>query len=192
MLDMVEAIAKAFPEASHYYWDSIGFDGLPAKGRKDGFGQWAWNSLPYYDVSWLRVPEDIEKRHRPLTGRWMMAIRHEADNGWEDGEGRTEPDARLFNRAEDSSSSLYITLWKAEVEKEKTWYEAWDNYPGWPDEETDSNEIDDDSGLRSVTIKRDMSDLISVEDVSVMAKEARRRGREDLGLDLPDLDDHPT
>ena len=186
MLDMVQAVVKAFPETTHHYWTPTEFDGLPRRAS-DPIGCWAWDALPYYSVSWLRVVEGLEEKHMPLAGRWMLEIQHEADNGWKD--GKDEPDARIFEKAENSSSTLSIIIWKSEVEKPGNWYAAWNAYSkDWPDAETDPNAVDEESGLRAVIVSQDMAEFASVEDVTAMANEARRRGREELGLDLSDLE----
>ena len=136
----------------------------------------------------MRLADGEENRNKPLPGRWMLEIRHEADDGWENSEDDVEPDARLFNPVENASSTLYIVLWKSETDTAAIWRDAWNNYSeDWPDDETDPSQVDPDSGLRAISVSRELADLASIEDIVAMANEARQKGRELLGLDLPDL-----
>ena len=195
MLDMVEAIVAAFPETTHYHWETFVSEGFPRRSTTDPSKSWSWDALPYYDFSWLRVVTGLDERIRPLAGRWMLQIRHEADDGWTEDENGNEHDARGFAKAENAASRLSIILWKSETGGEGTaeWKDIWWAYSDeWPDSETSPNAIDEDSGLRALVISRDMAILDTVEDVIAMAHEARRRGREELGLDLPELEAQTT
>lgn len=183
VMDMVRAAAEAFPETSHYYWSCNQFHRLPSRHTTDPTDCWAWNGLPLYDVSFLRLVEDDKQDTRDAKpGRWMLEIHHTADDGWDD-KAQGEPDARNFGDAAKAKSSLSLILWQSHAEA-GNWLNAWTNTEHWPE---DDGAILESKSLFGICQSIDLAEVKSIEDVRNVASALRKLGKEKLGLELADL-----
>jgi len=188
VLDVIEAITTEFPETRHYWWQTNSFDCLPARKTTDPLGRWAWDGLPLYNFSILRLSEDGPDRYLPKLGRWMLEISHNADHGWDE-EASGEPDASRFPQVDTVVSSLSVCLWRCDANTGQEWWAgAWNDIEGWlGDGEIGQHAdpfSDEATGLTGIGITRNVADIKTAEDASSLANDLRRLGREVLQLQL--------
>lgn len=180
----MQAIYDEFPESQHYQWDTRHVKRFSKQGGTDPFiprSIWAWDALPFYSLSLLRISrEEAEEHWKPRPERWLLEISHDADTGFPS--QKSEPTSHDVADVEATSSLLGITLWRCDrvVNGDPIWLQVWrdSNRPS----EGEARYSNEATGLSCVSTKEDMAKLHSVEDVKTFAQEAHKLGRDILGL----------
>lgn len=186
MLDTINAITAEFPDTRHYWWRPNMSDCIKSHANSDPVqDRWAWDSLPLYNFSLLRLPREprIGKDRdliQPRKGDWMLEITHEADStSLENHSVDGEPDALDFRAVREGETSLSLFLWRCDREiGETTWADAWDNVGMDEPEDDDAPEWDQprsdpQSGLTRVGAWRDLAEIIDAKDAGKFANEVR-------------------
>lgn len=148
ILSTIEKFAQEFA-GTFYWWTPTEYSPPPQRGT-DIVKRWAWDLLPLYSTAILYKSEGGQSdEHSP--GEWLLAFQLTTDSAFEvDGE---EPNPTTFDPAEESETSIIVSLWYCKKSISSNWfYGIWNNldYP-----EGDFTEYDSPEGL--VCVKKEYS-----------------------------------
>lgn len=184
ILDTMNLVGDAFPEASFYYWDCLNYNHPPQRSS-DIRKVWAWDALPMHGFS-VFLTREMPESYRVKPGGWMLELSALADDAFES-EGEGEPDATSFAGSDQAGTKFDLVMWRYDgnnQEKQSTWHGEWSSHD-YPDEEGVATTMADD--MTAMMRSYDLATLNSVEAVNKAAADFRRECREVLKLVLPDL-----
>jgi hypothetical protein len=145
VLSTIERFVQEF-SGVFYWWTPIEFSTPPQRGT-DLTKRWAWDLLPLYSAAILYTSEGGENtEHSP--GDWLLSFQLTTDSSFE-AKGE-EPNPNNFGPAEDSETSIIVSLWYCKKAISSNWFWGIWNEKEYPD--SDYEEYEFPKGL--VCIKR--------------------------------------
>jgi hypothetical protein len=149
ILSTIDRFAQEF-SGSFYWWTPIEYSAPPQRGT-DLTKRWAWDFLPLYSTGILYTSGGDNNDHSP--GDWLLSFELTTDSSFGAEEGE-EPNPMDFEPAEDSETSIIVSLWycKKAIRNLNWFYGIW-NEKDYP--EDDFEEFDTPKGL--VCIKKEFS-----------------------------------
>ena len=152
ILSTAERFVQEF-SCTFYWWTPTETSPPPQRGT-DITRRWTWDLLPLYSTALLYTSVGGQpSEHAP--GEWMLALHLTTDSEFEvDGE---EPNPIDFGEAEDSETSITVSLWYCKKAFDDNWfYGIWNNidYP-----EDEFQEYETPEGLICVKKEFSLSEL---------------------------------
>ncbi|MFW8602504.1 hypothetical protein ACOHYD_13630 [Desulfobacterota bacterium M19] len=152
ILSTIDRFAQEF-QCSFYWWTPTE-TAPPPQRSTDITKRWVWDLLPLYSTALLYYSEGGQPDdHSP--GEWLLALHLTTDDEFEsDGE---EPNPVNFEKAEDSDTTINVTLWYCKKAMKENWFYGVWNELEYPDEEY--CEYDSPEGLICVQKEFSLNEL---------------------------------
>lgn len=152
ILSTIERFVEEFP--CTFYWWTPTETAPPPQRSTDITKRWTWDLLPLYSTALLYISEGGQPSdHSP--GEWMIALHLITDSEFDSDGG--EPNPVNFEKAEDSETSINVSLWYCNKAMGENWFHGVWNELDYPDD--DYQEYESPEGLICVQKEFSLGEL---------------------------------